>query len=214
LFAAERKRYELYRNYLKYIAGLFERENYEYLQQFDDEQLQQRWYFPLDYQLEAAKNYTDSLHTDDKEATRTALYEDFMTKVFDPVFSREQSEKILKKLYTGDVVGNLTACDAVYHLNDNDFWDEAENKKAFLKKLDEENPLAKYELSPGLQAKVSDTGYDGVGEERYYDGVFGVKPFTAQRYICSAGTWNCRILPNFQRYFIRRASKCVRMRLR
>jgi hypothetical protein len=214
LFAAERKRYELYRNYLKYIAGLFERENYEYLQQFDDEQLQQRWYFPLDYQLEAAKNYTDSLHTDDKEATRTALYEDFMTKVFDPVFSREQSEKILKKLYTGDVVGNLTACDAVYHLNDNDFWDEAENKKAFLKKLDEENPLAKYELSPGLQAKVSDTGYDGVGEERYYDGVFGVKPFNAQRYICSAGTWNCRILPNFQRYFIRRASKCVRMRLR
>jgi hypothetical protein len=180
LFATERKRYELYRNYLKYLAGLFAKENFEYLQQFDDEQLQMRWDFPLDYQLEAAKNYTDSLRTEDKEASRTALYEDFMTKVFDPVFSREQSEKILKKLYTGDALDNLKDCNAVYHLDDDDFWDEEENRKAFLKKLDEENPLAKYEFSPGLQEKISDTGYDGVGKDRYYEGVFGFKPFNAQ----------------------------------
>jgi hypothetical protein len=165
LFGAERKRYELYRNYLKYVAGLYGKEN-----------------------------YTDSLRTDDKEASRTALYEDFMTKVFDPVFSREQSEKLLKKLYTGDVFDNLKACDAVYHLNDDNFWDEDENKKAFLKKLDEENPLAKYEFSPGLQAKISDTGYDGVGNERYYDGVFGVNPFNEQeRYMLGKHAE----LPNF-----------------
>jgi hypothetical protein len=163
-FSEEKKRYDMNKAYLEFVTTLVSKKLFDYLESLNINKLEKMedscnqifTYIPKE--LLCVSNM-------EKEHDVTEI---FLNKVIAPYFSTDRFFWDLKKN------------PGRYHLSSWDednlghsYWDDEKHAKQLCKMIDEEDPLAKYEFSPVLKKRILDSGYDGVGMERYAEVMLG-----------------------------------------
>jgi hypothetical protein len=174
-FAEEKKRYAINKAYLKYLMSLVSKDLFDYLETLDLEELKKI----SDSHNETFEGVPERLIPINKIGkpfivtevfngrTLTAEMYDvtdaFMRRVIAPYFSTDRFFWDFKKNPGRYHLSGWDEADFHRH----SYWDNEKHAEQLRKMIDEEDPLTKYEFSPVFKKRILDSGYDGVGSEKY-----------------------------------------------